>query len=147
MDLTVPVLVAVVFAVVVGDWLSLSVFDALAQFKALPYFMAMPGANNAKSLQLRSEHAQSAQELIVADSPVVFKHSTTADLRELMSKKFESSYVPILDDAGGLCFSSLSCLHCTHLLHFQNLRLSWLFVRNCKFKIMWRAEARLLLTA
>jgi hypothetical protein len=26
-------------------------------------------------------------------------HSTTADLRELMTKKFESSYVPTLDDA------------------------------------------------
>ena len=121
MDLTVPVLVAVVFAVVVGDWLSLSVFDALAQFKALPYFMAMPGANNAKSLQLRSEHAQSARELIVADSPVVFKHSTTADLRELMCKKFESSYVPILDDAGTSItsfFPSLWRLFCTHPLHF-----------------------------
>ncbi len=79
-------------------------FDALAQFKSLPYFMAMPGAKDSKSLVLRSEHAQSARELIVADLPVVFKHSTTADLRELISKKFESSYVAILDDPGNFFF-------------------------------------------
>lgn len=100
MELTVPVLVAVIFAVVVGDRLSLSVFDALARFKALPYFMAMPGSTNSGTVQLRSEHAQTARELVVADSPVIFKHSTTADLKELMSKKFDSNYVPILDNSG-----------------------------------------------
>ncbi len=100
MELTVPVLVAVIFAVVVGDRLSLSVFDALARFKALPYFMAMPGGSNLGNMQLRSEHAQTARELVVSDTPVVFMYSTTADLKELLSKKFDSNYVPILNNAG-----------------------------------------------
>ena len=100
MELTVPILVAVIFAVVVGDRLSLSVFDALARFKNLPYFMTMPGISSSGSLQLRSEHAQCARELVVVDSPVMFQHSTTADLKELMSKKFDSNYVPILENSG-----------------------------------------------
>lgn len=62
--------------------------------------MAMPGSSNSGNLQLRSEHAQTARELVVADSPVIFKHSTTADLKELISKKFDSNYVPILDNSG-----------------------------------------------
>lgn len=95
-----PVLVAVIFAVVVGDRLSLSVFDALARFKALPYFMAMPATSNSGNMLLRSEHAQTARELIVADVPFIFKHSTTTDLKELASQKFDSNYVPILDNEG-----------------------------------------------
>jgi hypothetical protein len=100
MELTVPVLVAVIFAVVVGDRMSLSVFDALARFKALPYFMTMPGSSHSGRQPLRSEHAQCARELMIVDSPVIFMQSTTAELKQLISKKFESNYLPILDDAG-----------------------------------------------
>ena len=124
MELTVPVLVAVIFAVVVGDRLSLSVFDALARFKALPYFMAMPGGSNPGSMQLRSEHAQTARELVVVDSPIIFQHSTTADLKELMSKKFDSNYVPILDNAGRNNFELQVCLYFCSRFGIQNLRSS-----------------------
>jgi hypothetical protein len=120
MELTVPILVAVIFAVVVGDRLSLSVFDALARFKNLPYFMTMPGISSSGSLQLRSEHAQCARDLIVADSPVMFQHSTTADLKELVSKNFDSNYVPILENSGKMfCFIVWLSLHIRQQLGFR----------------------------
>jgi hypothetical protein len=118
MELTVPVLVAVIFAVVVGDRLSLSVFDALARFKALPYFMAMPGGSNSGNMLLRSEHAQSARELVVADSPVIYQHSTTADLKDLISKKFDSNYVPILDNAGTIFCATTTDLIFVNQIYF-----------------------------